>query len=115
MMSPTQAKIVAEVYRHFIERENTPWTPMDDLLDYLEYLDDDQLHREADVIYLMQINRNPRCERDHEKSACFIPVLIDAIVAILDLYKDTNQLHKNNRYILQYYVACSQMGGIITD
>lgn len=115
MMNPDQARLVAGVYRHFIDKENTSWTEIDDLLDYLEYLDDDQLHKESDVIFSRQVNRNARCDRKHDKTACFIPLMIEAVSIILDLYKKTNQLHKNNRYILQYHIACSQSGIIITD
>ena len=115
MMTPEQRKVVTNAYNHLMEKESRGWDGLDDCMDYLSYLDDDQLHREADVIYEQHANRQVRCKQDHPIEHCFIPMLVDATAAILELYKETNSLHPKNRYILQYYLAMQQVGMIVCD
>lgn len=113
MMSEVQVKVVVRAYNHLLENEKRGWDGLDDYMDYLEYLDDDQCHREADVIYEQHVRREARCAQDHPVEKCFIPVLLEAVGAILELYKETNNLHIKNRYILEYYLAMQQAGMII--
>lgn len=115
MMTPEQRKIVTSTYNHLMEKENRGWDGLDDCLNYLDYLDNDQLHREADVIYEKHLRRVVKCKQDHPIENCFIPMLIDASGAILELYKETNSLHPKNRYILQYYVAMTQAGIVVVE
>lgn len=115
MMSPEQRKTVTSAYNHLMEREGRGWDELDDCLDYLEYLDDNQLHRETDVIYTQHVSRRVKCRQDHPIEHCFIPMLVDAVTAILELYKETNSLHPKNRYILQYYLAMQQVGMIVCE
>lgn len=116
MMTPDQVRIVAQVYRRFAESEDRPWDSLDDNLWPLEWLDNDQLHRECDVLLEKHRQGKPRCDVEHKKeNECFVPTIIDAVVAILDLYKKTGYMHKNNRYILEYYLALTQIGMIISD
>jgi hypothetical protein len=113
MMSPEQVRTVAQVYRQFIENEShRGWDEIDNYLLYLDFLDDDQLHREADVVYVQHKDEKVGCDQDHKLSDCFVPKVIDAVNAILELYKVTGHMHKNNRYILQYYIAITQAGMI---
>lgn len=115
MMTQDQVKNVTHIYSLFIQSETARgWNELDDVLEYLEYLDDDQLHREADVIYEIHKRGNVKCKSDHEQSKCAVPRIVDAVGAILDLYKETNQLHKNNRFILEYYLAYQQCGWIVS-
>lgn len=115
MMDSSQKDAVTIVYNRFMDQEGRGWDQLDDTLDLLEYLDDDQLYREASVLYSYQEHKNPRCPQDHHKSKCFIPVVIEAVSAILELYQDSPTMHPKNRYILQYYLAISQSEGIVTD
>lgn len=109
-MTKDQAKIVAYVYRKFLENENRGWDEMDDYLEILEYLDDDQLYREADILLDKHTGKKLVCNMKHKNNRCFLSETIEAVLAILELYKDTSDLHKKNRYILQYYLALSQAG-----
>jgi hypothetical protein len=112
-MNLEQVRVVAEVYRQFMaSEESRGWEPIDDYLDFLEYLDNDQLHREADVILEQHKGLNVKCEKDHPQVECLVPKLLEAAAAILDLYRETGELHKKNKYILQYYLACNQAGMI---
>jgi hypothetical protein len=115
MMTSDQAKSVAEVYRRFIDAEGIRgWTEVDDYLDALSWLDDDQLHREADVVFEIHKRGQVKCMADHDQSKCFVPRIVEVVGYILELYKETGNLHKNNRYILEYYLAYQQAGMIIT-
>jgi hypothetical protein len=113
MMSPEQRKIVTEVYNHLLESEKRGWDGLDDYINQLEFLSNDQLHREADVVYTYHENEVVRCSQDHAQEKCFIPVLVDAVAAILTLYKDKGNMHEKNKYILQYYLAMNQAGLIL--
>lgn len=114
-MTPDQIKTVTEVYRKFADSDNdeTEWTNIDEHMSSLEWLGDNQLTIEAEVKYNEQKKGTPRCPANHSHEHCFIPVVIDAVTAILDLYKETKQLHPKNKYILQYYLALSQDGFIV--
>lgn len=116
MMTQDQVKIVTRVYNKFFESEtSSSWTEIDHYLSLLEFIDDDQLFRESDVLYSAHNRGIPTCDLNHPREECFIPIIMDAVKAILDLYKETNYLHKNNRYILQYYLALSQAQMILVD
>lgn len=115
MMTPEQRKVVTQAYNHLLEKEARGWDGLDDCMDCLEYLDDDQLHREADVIHAQHTLGKVRCQQNHPIEHCFIPMLVDAASAILELYKETSSMHPKNRYILQYYLAMQQVGMIICD
>ena len=115
MMSPEQRKVVTQAYNHLMEREGRGWDGLDDLMDYLDYLDDDQLHREADVVHEQHSRGKVKCHQDHPIENCFIPMLVDAAGAILELYKETNFLHVKNRYVLQYYLAMQQTNMIVFE
>lgn len=116
MMTPEQRRTVVEVYNHFIESEKRGgWDVLDDYIVWLEILDDDQLHREADVVYYHHNLGSVRCREDHPKDKCFVPILVEAVGAILELYKDNGHLHEKNKYILQYYLAMNQTGMILME
>ena len=114
-MNPDQSKIVIQVYNHLIENEKRGWDGLDDYMDYLEYLDNDQLHREADVVYSQHRTRTVKCQQEHAIEKCLIPIMVEAVGAILELYKETDSLHDKNRYILQYYLAMNQADMIVLD
>jgi hypothetical protein len=115
MMSSEQRKTVTTVYNHLLSKEDRGWDGLDDLIDMLEYLSDDQLHREADVVYTEHSRGKVRCKEDHAAERCLMPLLVDASAAIIELYKETNSLHPKNRYILYYYLAMNQAGLILMD
>lgn len=117
MMTDDQRKSVLRAYDHLLskEKEKECWDGLDDCMWHLENLDDDQVHREADVIYCQHSHENARCKQEHPKEHCFIPLLVDAVGAILELYKETNNLHPKNRYILEYYLSMNQVELIIYE
>ena len=114
-MNPEQRKVVTKVYNHLLESEKRGWDGLDDYIDYLEYLSDDQLHREADVIFEIHSRGRTKCQQDHPIENCFVPILVEAVSAILELYKETNSMHPKNKYILQYYLAMQQADMIVVE
>lgn len=114
-MSQEQIKSVTTAYNHLMESEKRGWDILDELITYLGYLDDNQLQIEARIVYEKYNGSPVKCSQDHPKDKCFIPVLIDAVGAILELYKETKNLHGKNKYILQYYLAIEQSGMIVVD
>lgn len=115
MMTPEQRKNVTRVYNHLLENEKRGWDGLDNYMDMLDYLDDDQLHREADVIFEQHSRGTVKCEKTHPIEQCLIPILVEAVAAILELFKETNNLHIKNRYILQYYLAMQQCNMIVFE
>lgn len=115
MMTAEQRKIVTQAYNHLMEKEARGWDGLDDQLCYLEDLNDDELHVEACVVNQKHANGKVRCEQKHPIEHCFIPMLVDAASAIIELYAETNSLHPKNRYILQYYISMQQVGMIVSD
>lgn len=114
MMTPDQVQIVTKVYRKFYENDNKneEWTPVDESMSLLDWLTNDELVQETEIRYFRQKNGNPRCGVDHPGKECFVPIVLDAVLAILDLYKETKNLHPNNRFVLQYYLSLSHVGAI---
>lgn len=115
MMTPDQVKIVSRTYNHLIESEKRGWDVLDDYIDYLEYLDDDQLHREADVVHYSYANVPLRCPQEHSKEKCFVPLLVEAVGYIIELYKERGSLHEKNKYILHYFLAMHQAEMIVVE
>ena len=114
MLDSSQIKNITYVYAKFLESEAMGWSSIDDYLEMLEFLDDDQLYRECEVLYSEHKNRNMGCEYDHKSgSICLVKNILEAVESILNLYQETNDLHIKNRYILCNYLALSQSGKII--
>lgn len=115
MMTPEQKKVVSKAYDHLLKSEKRGWDSLDDYIDCLEYLEDGQLLREADVIYSTHKNVKVKCGEEHGKEKCFIPLLVESIGYILDLYLDSEDLHVKDKYILQYYLAINEAGMILIE
>lgn len=116
MMTKEQQQAVTTVLRRFadIDNSSTTWTDVDEQMSLLEWLSDHQITVEAEVKLLAQRKGNPRCKADHPTSQCFVPTVLEAVDAILQLYKETGNLHLKNRYILTYYTVLSYNGTIIS-
>lgn len=115
MLSPVQVKNITYLYTKFMESELKSWANLDNILETLEYLDDDQLYREAEVLYSYHKHQKMGCPYVHEKgTVCFVDNVLEAVEAITDLYKETGSLHARNRYILAYYLALAQDGQIVS-
>jgi hypothetical protein len=114
MLSTEQARNIAYLFRKFLESEAKGWCALDDYLELLEYLDDDQLYREAEVLYSIHKTKNMGCSYIHkEGTKCWVVDILDAVEAITELYKETGNLHIKNRYVLANYLALCQDQQII--
>lgn len=114
MMTPDQVQTVTKVYRKFSENDlkDESWTPIDECMSYLDWLTSDELVQECEIRLLVQKSGNPKCAIEHPGKECFVPIVIEAVTAILDLYNETHSLHTKNRFILQYYLTLSHVGAI---
>jgi len=115
MLNPDQSKIVSKSYLHLLSSERGGWSDIDEYLLLLDYLEDDQLFREASVLYDRHKNSVVSCTEDHPREACFVPLLVESSQYIIELFEETHNLHPKNRYILSYYLALDQAGMILTD
>ena len=119
MMSPEEVGTVGLVYRRLIAGEDRGWIGIDTHLEALSWLEDDQVIREAQVAFTYHgvEGKNPRCPSKHDIAKCFIPQIIEAVGSILSLHHaiGAEQLHINNRYILECYLALDQERMIVTD
>jgi len=114
-MTSEQRKIVITIYEYLLRTETRGWDNLDDSIEYLEYLTDVELYRDASVLFDLQKNKKVRCPEDHPTGQCLIPMLLESVQAILELYEETSDLHVKNKYILQYYLAMHQHGLILVD
>lgn len=108
MMSKEQVKVVTQAYNHLLKNEERGWDALDNSIGFLEYLDDGELIREAQALYLLHRDSAVSCTEDHPKDKCFVPIIIEAVAAILELYEEHPNLHEKNKYIIQYYLAMDQ-------
>lgn len=116
MMTPDQAKVVGEVFRRFLEgEEGAGWDEVDTQLQHLESLTDDETYKEADIQVYYHNYGKVKCSQEFCNQGCYAQTVVDAVIYICDLYKETGNLHKNNRYILSYYLALSHLKMIVSD
>lgn len=115
MLSTEEAKNITFVYSALLDSELKGWQDLDDFLEILEWLDDSELYREAEVLYSYHKNEDMGCPYPHkEGSSCFVKKVLEAVEAITELYKETGNLHPRNRYVLANYLALTQDGQIIS-
>src|ERR1035437_6702179 len=115
MMTEDQKSTVSQGFAQFSAEElkATAWTDVDECMSLLDWLEDVQLVIEAEALFNLHKKGTPRCGVDHPIEHCFVPMIIDAVSAIIVLHKETQYLHQNNRYILQMYLSLTRIGEIV--
>ena len=109
-MSKEQSEIVKLVYNRFIESEDEiAWTDLDSNLELMGYLTDRELMKETQIKIFEHSKGIFRCGQSHSQENCMAPLILESAIAISDLYEKTKQLHGKNRYVLEYYLAMSEM------
>lgn len=111
MLTPEQARAITFVYKKFIFLEDNQyydWSPIDDFMLMLEWLDDSQLTIEAESLLNKHKSGNPHCEFDEQKPDTLTPLILESIENILLLFKDLQSLHPKHRFVLEYYLALAQ-------
>lgn len=116
MMTDDQRQMISKVFAQFAstESQSTTWTDVDECMSLLDWLEDKQLVIEAEVIFDLQSKGIPRCAGDHPIEHCFVPLIIEAVAAIIGLYKETGNLHSKNRFILEMYLTLTRLGEILS-
>ena len=113
MLSSEQIKNITYVYSKLLESELKGWSTIDDYLELTEWLDNDQLYRECEVLYSVHKTKKMGYPYLHaEGTVCFVVGILEAVEAILGLYMETGSMHIRNRYILCNYLALCQDGQI---
>jgi hypothetical protein len=116
MMSEEHSGAVKIVYRSFLDSDyRRKWTSFDEALWILDYLEDTQLVFEAEIQIYQHSLGNMKCNEDHGNSICIVPQLIEAVNVICELFMETKELHVNNRYVLQNYLAAAHEKLIFVD
>lgn len=116
MMSKDQVQIVNEMYSKFMESEHEDsWDDLDDALAHLDYLTNVEVMNETTILFDKHVNGNIRCKLNHPQSKCVAPKIAEAVLAIIQLYRETGVLHVKNRYICSYYLALTHTKFIIVD
>jgi len=115
MLKKDQSKNIAYVYSKLIENDiDSRWTTTDDLLESIQWISDPELFVESEILYSYHKNKNMGCPVPHtDGTFCFVKNILEAVEDILELYKETNNLHKTGKYILQYYLVLYQTGSIV--
>jgi len=113
MLTSEQAKNIIYVYSFLMETETNGWDRLDNHLEMLEWLDDLQLYREAEVLYSYHRNKTMGCGKTHKPGVgCTVKFIMEAVDSIIQLYEETDNLHPKNKYILSYYIALCKEGHI---
>jgi len=111
----TKRESLEAVLSRFKEIDNNgKWTKIDDFMSYLEWIDDAQLAREADVLFEKHKLGDPRCPSSHPRNKCLVPRIMDSVDLILDCYQEDGRLDPDHKYILRYYVTLTATGDILS-
>lgn len=116
-MTQEQTQIVDLVYQRFMDSEDERpiWNPIDETMYKLQWIDSDQLIREAKIVSAEHVNGKIKCNMPHHNSDCFAPKIVQAAAIILNRYDMTGELASIHKYVLQYYLALYHLKIIYLD
>jgi hypothetical protein len=114
MMTGDQIETVKLVYNRLIQNEEETWSRIDDSLIAFEWLSNEELATEVQILCEKHSKGIFRCSQDHKPEQCFAPRVLESVKAILDLYEKTKNLHPKNRYILEYYMVMSNLNMVFS-
>jgi hypothetical protein len=116
-MTEEQTQIIDAVFQRFIDSENQRpiWNPIDEAMYKLQWIDSDQLVREASIISYEHKHGKVRCNMQHNQSVCFAPKIVQAAQILLTDYESTRNLPAAHKYMLQYYLSLHHLKIIYTD
>lgn len=115
----TPEETIDKVFQKFAEADDrqTKWTNLDTNMENLEWLDDEQLVKEATVAFGTLIKGKPRCNYDHKDGDCFVPTILSAVSYIIEDY-DFNKiadLPNERQYVLRYFLSLEAIGEIFSE
>lgn len=114
-MTPEKTKVVEEIYNFLLTSEtNAPWDDLDDQMMHLEYLEDSQILRETEVQFMYHSRGKIRCYSEFCNQGCYADKIVMAVTYILDLHKGDGAISKENRYVLESYLALSHIHMIVS-
>lgn len=122
MMTEEQVRIVKAVYSRFIESEAETWTDLDSNIELYDYLNNRELVAESEIKFNKFSKKVFRCSQHHGgdpkmhlQELCMAPIILEAVGAVISLYRETKELHPKNRYLLTFFHAMSEMKMIYND
>lgn len=114
MFDESPERIIDIVLRRFVQVDNqqTKWTSLDTNMSMLEWLDDNQTVKEAEIVHSEHSMGKVRCKMNHIESKCFAPMIVTAVGHIVSMNKESGHLTSDQRYVLQYYISLAKIGEI---
>lgn len=115
-MTPEQAQVVEIVYDKFLEGEMTvSWDALDDQMIYLDYLSNNQLWLESNVLHREHtVTGTVRCSQEFCNQGCYAQTIVEAVGhIILENQPYGVSLTTKHRYVLEQYLALSQLNYIV--
>jgi len=109
MATKDQARTVAHVYKKLIDMEGQGWSNLDSHMEMLEYLDDNQLYKEASILLRKHKEASFRPELDVPNPDLLVPMIVESVATILALYEKIGLMDEKCKYILQQYLALHQV------
>jgi hypothetical protein len=105
---------IEKAYTRFLNSESDyEWDKLDDSLSQLEWLEDHELIKEAQLLYMQHSTGKVSCKLNHSDKHCFAPIIMDAVSQILKVYEQKGSLTAKHKYIIQYYLGLDHVGFIV--
>lgn len=109
-MTKDEIEIIKSVYDRFLLCDGDDyWSSLDEMMEYFEFLDDNEIINEASMRILLHRRDGIKCANDHNIEDCFAPTILDAVEAIVQLYDESKTLDNKNRYVLSYYMTLCEL------
>lgn len=111
-MKQTEIRTVTTVYEHLLQEDwKRDWGELDNHLYSLSQLDDDQLSKEVVMQLVKHEKTPPKCIMDHNHAVgnCVAVAVMAAARALNRTFKPGDVFTKEERYIIEHYLAQSHM------
>jgi hypothetical protein len=114
MTMNNEKDVLKIVYDRFLSFEEESWSHFDELMEYFEFLKNEEVIVEAALKMQIHEHRGIKCCQDHGTENCFAPTILSAVSTIVELYSQNGFLSSENRYILVYYMVLCELKIILS-
>jgi hypothetical protein len=115
-MTPAEEQIVERVYESFNASENGGWEQFDTNMSYMGWLTDNEIYREASLIFEDHVKFDARCKDEHASGEkCPVKIILHAMEILLEKFIADPKLDAKSRYMFEYYICLDQEDMIVTD
>ena len=105
MTTKDQIKTMVHVYKKLIGMESQGWSSLDDAMLSLNDLDNDQLCAEAYILLQEHKTKHIVPEFDVPNPNLLIPMIIESVATIINIYEESGITDDRCRYILEQYLS----------